>query len=185
MLRIIFLVLSLSCVNFACAENKLVTDCAISDSVITHLDAVPLSKIMSEKSGVDEDSLENTMTHQVQFDNGDSAEIEQKYCGMYNVRIIYKMKKLNKKHFQQSVQNIDYLIESLKIDYTLKASLVDVIDMTMNQKKLSIDKAFEYGLPSQVVNSKDYIEHTIAFTPVTNLKDFKAELQFYIGIGGE
>jgi hypothetical protein len=184
MLKVVVLYLSMVCVNLACAENEVAVDCVVGDSVVTHLE-VASSKIVSEVSGIDENSQENTMTHQIQFDNGDVVNIVQKYCDMYNVSINYKLKVLNKGSFRKSIESIDSLISILKIDYTLKAPLANVVDMTMNQNQFSIDQKFEYDLPVQAVNSKSYVEHTVSFSPVSDYKDFKAELNYYIGLGGE
>lgn len=185
MLKIIPTLTLLTAFNVACAQDVDVQDCVYATKVIYHLPSADGSAYLSEVRGIDPRSKEQTVTHTIQFSNGDAAILEQKYCSMYNFQLIYKIKKLNKKNFVYCLDNIDKLIRSVQQDYMLKAPLKDVVDMTMNQRGLSINAAFSYDLPAQAANSSEYVEHTISFSPHGSNGPLGAEVEFYFGLGGE
>ena len=185
MLRIIFAVTLLAILNVACAQHASDLKCAYAGKVVYHLPVLDNAKYLREVKGIDPDSQEETVTHTIQFANGDTATLEQKYCSMYNFQLSYEIKKLNKQNFEYCLVNIDKLIRSVQQDYQLKAPLKDVVDMAMNQRSLSIDSAFSYDLPAQVVKSHEYVENTISFTPHKANETAGAKVEFYFGIGGE
>ncbi len=185
MLKNIFIVMMVMTFGVACAQDTDVLSCAYTTKVIYHLPALGGATYLSEVKGTDPDSQEETVTHTIQFSNGDTATLEQKYCSMYNFQLSYKLKKLDKRNFEQSLDNIDKLIRSVKQDYKLKAPLKDVVNMTMNQKNLSINSAFSYDLPAQAVKSSEYVEHNISFTPRKDNEPYDAKVEFYFALGGE
>jgi hypothetical protein len=185
MLKIIPTVILLAIFNVACAQDADGLSCAYAKKVTYHLPTSEIATYLSETKGVDPDSQEETITHTIQYANGDTAILEQKFCSMYNFQLSYKIKKLNRTNFEHSLNNIDKLIRGVQQDYMLKAPLKDVVDMTMNQRGLSINAAFSYDLPAQVAKSSDHVEHTISFAPHENNGAFGAEVEFYFGLGGE
>ncbi|PKM45693.1 MAG: hypothetical protein CVV05_05375 [Gammaproteobacteria bacterium HGW-Gammaproteobacteria-1] len=185
MLKIIPAVILLAVFNVACAQDTAGLNCAYAEKVTYHLPALENATYLSEAKGVDPDSQEETITHTIQYANGDTAILEQKYCSMYNFQLSYKIKKLNRTNFEHSLNNIDKLIRDVQQDYKLKAPLKDVVDMTMNQRGLSIDSAFSYDLPAQAAKSSERVEQTISFAPHGRNGSFDAEIEFYFGLGGE
>ena len=184
MLRIVFSAILLVIANVACGQNNDAQKCAYATKVKYHLPAVDNATYLSEVKGIDRYG-ENTITYSIQFTDGDQATLEQKYCEMYNFEVTYKIKKLNRQNFKHSLDNIEKLIRSVQQDYKLKHALRDIVEMTMNERNLSINSAFKYGLPLQAVNSSEYVEHSISFTPHKDKEAFDAEVIFYFGLGGE
>jgi len=185
MLKIIPTLILLTAFNVASAQDAEGLSCAYAKKVAYHLPTFENATYIGETKGVDPDSQEETITHTIQYANGDTAILEQKFCSMYNFQLSYKIKKLNRTNFEHSLNNIDKLIRGVQQDYMLKAPLKDVVDMTMNQRGLSINAAFSYDLPAQVAKSSDHVEHTISFAPHENNGAFGAEVEFYFGLGGE
>jgi hypothetical protein len=183
--RIIFMAMLFATSIAVYAEKQIALNCDYSSSVIAHLSALDNASTISEVTGIDPDSHEKTITHSFKFDNGDMATIEQKYCSMYNFQLSYKIKKLNKDNFNQSLINIDNLIHSVQQDYHLKAPLNVIINMTMNQKKLTLNSTFSYDIPPQAVSSTELVENSISFHPLKENDTYNAEIEFYFGLGGE
>ncbi|WP_157209740.1 hypothetical protein [Marinimicrobium agarilyticum] len=120
----------------------------------------------------------------MRLDNGDFVYIEQKYCSMYNLTVVYRLTELNESSFSRGLDVIHRIIESVDQGYHLKSPLKDIVNMTMNQRGLTLNESFEYGLPLQAARSSDNVEHTISFVRLAESNDFPAEIQFYLGIGG-
>lgn len=184
MLRIVFLTVLLTIVNVACGQSNDPHGCIYAAKVKYHLPALDNASYLSEVKGVDRYG-EETITYGIQFADGDQATLEQKFCEMYNFEVSYKIKKLNMKNFKNSLDNIEKLIRSVQQDYKLKHALRDIVEMTMNERNLSISSAFKYGLPLQSVNSSESVEHSISFSPRKDKEPFDAEVIFYFGLGGE
>lgn len=185
MLNVGLLVVLLLPFGAACANQQSdAVICNYSDKVKQHLAAPPNAEVVEQRSGVDKDSGELTMTHIIKFENGDVATIEQKYCSMYNFSVVYKASSMSEKSFNDSLRNIHKLIEGVEQDYHLKAPLEDIVDMTMNQKKLSLQDDFDYGLPSQAATSNSYVEHSIRYKPLADNQAADAEIRFYFALGG-
>lgn len=185
MFRFCFSLIFLMAFNIAFVQSQEILECFYSDRVMWSLNDVHGGKVLSETKDTDQESEEVTYTHAIEFDNQDAASIEQKYCSMYNLSVTYKMKKLDERNFKKALDTIDEIARSVRQDYRLKAPLKSVVDMTMNQNKLSIDSAFDIGLPAQAVNSSEYVEHSIGFRPLAESDAFDAEIEFYFGLGGE
>ncbi len=185
MLRSIFFASLLVLANNACAQKQPELKCDYNSQVITNLPALDNARITSEVKGIDPDSMEKTITHTFKFNNGDIAVVEQKFCLMYNFQIVYKLKSLSQKNFDQGLTNIDKLIKNVHQDYQLKSPLNTIVDMTMNQKKLSLNTAFSYDLPVQAIISGDNVENNFSFRLLNNKELFEAEIEFYFGLGGE
>lgn len=185
MLKIGLIAVFLLYCSTACAhqESDPVT-CPYSEKIKQHVDAPPNAKISERLSGVDKDSHELTRTHVVEFANGDIAKIEEKYCSMYNFSVIYKLSSLSEKSFKNGLQNIHRLINGVDQDYHLKAPLQDIVDMTMNQRKLSLQDSFSYGLPIQAATSESHVEHSISVKRLRGKNTVKAEINFYFALGG-
>jgi hypothetical protein len=184
MFKISILSFLLIAFNFACAQSQESAECFYTNQVVQELSNPNGGKVVAEVKGMDQDSEEITYTHTIEFDNQDTASVEQKYCSMYNMSVIYKLRKLDKENFEKALNSIDEITKSVKQDYQLKAPLMAVVDMTMNQRKLSLDSAFEVGLPAQAVNSGEYVEHGIGFKRLED-DTFDAEIEFYFALGGE
>lgn len=185
MLKITAFAILLAFINSACAQSAPPPSCTYSPKVISHFPPPENGEVLSEIMGVDPDSQEKTITHTFQYTNGDTATIEQKYCSMYNLHISYNIKTLDDNNFDRSLSAIGNIIRDAQQDYQLKAPLQAIVDMTMNQKKLSINAAYEYDLPYQSVKSSENVEHSISFKPLEGDEPFEGNVTFYVGLGGE
>jgi hypothetical protein len=185
MLRTVFTFMLVATLSVACAQDEAALKCDYTSKVVYHLPEIKDATYLSEVKGVDPDSQEETVTHTIQFANEDTATLEQKYCSMYNFQLRYKIKELNQRNFEHCLDAIDKVIRAVKQDYKLKAPLKSVVDMNMNQRGLSLKSPFSFGLPAQAVNSSEYVENTITFTPQKGEGQFDAEVEFYFGLGGE
>ncbi|WP_299597996.1 hypothetical protein [uncultured Microbulbifer sp.] len=172
-------------VNSACAQNNEALDCKYTDRVIEDI-AIPLDgKLVEKRESVDPNSDEPVYTYTILFQNQDSMKVEQKFCDMYNMSVTYRMKHLDRKEFDASLNRIKQIADNAKQDYQLKAPLSAIVDMTMNQRGLSLGAAFDVGLPSQAASSNENVEHSVSFKPLPTSEAYAAELGFYFGIGGE
>ncbi len=185
MLKIGLIAVLLLFCNTACAHQEAdVTPCPYSEAITQHIAAPPNAKVSQHQSGVDIDSHELTKTHIVEFVNGDVATIEQKYCSMYNFSVIYTVSSISEQAFKDGLKNIHRLIDAVEQNYHLKAPLEDIVNMTMNQRKLSLQDSFGFGLPGQAVTSDSHVEHSLSFTRLPGGKTAKAEIHFYFALDG-
>lgn len=170
----------------ACAASNRVDlpNCSYLQNIVDSIAPVDNAEVISEIKSRDADSLEKVSTHSVEFDNGDSARVEQKYCSMYNFSVIYQLKKNTPSSFTIALKNIDQLIPKVNQDYRLKAPLTMIIDRLMNENDYSVDTAFEHALPSMAASSEQYAEHSISFH-LTPKSDYQAVINFQFSIGGK
>ena len=180
---LLFLLILLA--NVASAQINDSAKCFYAGRVVLDLDDPSGGKIIKRVEGVDEDSEEATYTYTIEFDNRDVASAEQKYCSMYNMSVSYRIRKLDKENLGKALDAIYEIAKSVKQDYQLKRPLRVVFDMAMNQNRLSLDSAFDLGLPTQSVSYREYVEHGINFKPLTESNEFDAEVEFYFSLGGE
>lgn len=159
-------------------------ECPYSDQVTHNLEITFSGQLISESKERDKESGEHLVKRELRLDSGDSVYIEQKYCSMYNLTVVYRLTEVNDSSFEKGLGVIHDVITSVDQDYRLKSPLEDVVNMTMNQRGLTLDESFEYGLPLQAARSSDNVEHTISFVRLPESNDFPAEIQFYLGIGG-
>lgn len=184
MLKYFVGVCALILANAIGADEESDIDCPYSDQV-THDLEVPVSgQVVSENKARDKDSNEHLVKRELVLDNGDSVYIEQKYCSMYNLVVVYRLTKLDESSFKRGLGVIHDVVRSVNQDYRLKSPLEDIVNMTMNQQELTLNESFKYGLPLQAVQSSESVGHTIGFELLPESREFAAEIQFYLGIGG-
>ncbi|WP_347330020.1 hypothetical protein [Marinimicrobium locisalis] len=159
-------------------------DCSYSDQVTPGLELPVSGQVISESRERDKDSGEHLVKRELRLESGDSVYIEQKYCTMYNLTVVYRLTEVNDSSFEKGLGVIHSVITSVDQDYQLKSPLEDIVNMTMNQRDLTLDESFEYGLPLQAARSSDNVEHTIGFERLPEGNEFVAEIQFYLGVGG-
>lgn len=185
MKRVNLLFLLLFLANFASAKNDNSTECFYARKVVLDLNDPPDGKIVNSVRGVDEDSGEATYTYIIEFDNRDEASAEQKYCSMYNMSVVYKIRKLDEGNFARALNAIGEIVRSVQQDYLLHGSLKSIVEMTMRENNLSLESEFDIGLPARSAISREYVEHAIRFKPLDRLDAFDAEIEFYFALGGE
>lgn len=174
--------LSLLLSNTANAQTAQAKDCSYPHAVITAIAPIDNASVLSDVEGTDPSSLEHTVTHTIEYKNGDIAVLEQKYCSMYNFEVTYRIKQLTEQSFTAALKNIDQLIPKVKQDYRLVAPLDMIVNREMNEYKLSIESTFTRGLPQMAARSDNSVEHFIRFQPATG--DSQAFLSYYFGLGG-
>lgn len=181
----LYLMLSLLPIN-ACSSQSVQTvqskDCSYPHAVINSIAPIDNASVLPGVKGTDPSSLEHTVTHTIEYKNGDVAVLEQKYCSMYNFEVTYRIKHLTDKSFLAALKNIDQIIPKVEQDYRLVAPLDMVVDREMNEHQLSIESTFTRGLPQMAARSDNSVEHSIRFQPAT--PDNQATLTFYFGLGG-
>ena len=181
----LYLTLSLLPIN-ACSAQPVQTaqakDCSYPHAVITSIDSIDNASVLPEVKGSAPSSLEHTVTHTIEYKNGDIAVLEQKYCSMYNFEVTYRIKQLTKQSFTAALSNIGQLIPKVQQDYRLIAPLDMIVDREMNEHQLSIESAFTRGLPQMAARSDNSVEHFIRFQPATSGNP--TTLTFYFGLGG-
>lgn len=179
----LYLILLLLPIN-ACIAQPIQTDqtndCSYPHAVITVIAPINNASVVSDGKGADPSSLEHTVTHTIEYKNGDIAVLEQKYCSMYNFEVTYRIKQLTEKSFSAALSNIDQLIPKVKQDYRLVAPLDMIVNREMNEHQLSIESAFTRGLPQMAARSDNSVEHFIRFQPATG--DSEATLTFTLGL---
>lgn len=181
--RLLFLLILLA--NFASAQNDDSAECSYAGRVVLDLDDPSGGKIIKRVKGVDEDSGEATYTYIIEFDNRDVASAEQKYCSMYNMSVVYKIRKLDEGNFARALNAIGEIVRSVQQDYLLHGSLKSIVEMTRRENNLSLESEFDIGLPAWSAISSEYVEHAIRFKPLDRLYAFDAEIEFYFALGGE
>lgn len=180
----LYLILSLLPIN-ACSAQPVQTaqvkDCSYPHAVITSIAPIDNASVLPGVKGSDPSSLEHTVTHTIEYKNGDVAVLEQKYCSMYNFEVTYRIKQLTKQSFTAALSNIGQLIPKVQQDYRLIAPLDMIVDREMNEHQLSIESAFTRGIPQMAARSDNTVEHFIRFQPATS--DNQTTLTFYFGLG--
>ncbi|MCW8127924.1 hypothetical protein [Microbulbifer halophilus] len=183
MLKISLLACAFLLSGTACAQESSMA-CPYSDKVEYDLELPVSGRLVSEGRERDEDSGEYIVKREVSLDNGDSVYIEQKYCSMYNLTVVYRLSEVKEFGFAKGLDVIHSIIKGVDQDYSLKSPLGGIVKMTMNQRRLTLSDSFEYGLPLQAARSSENVEHTIGFELLPDSSDFPAEIQFYLGVGG-
>ena len=181
-LHLMLLLLPISACSAQPVQTAQAKDCSYPHAVITLIAPIDNASVLTGVKGSDPSSLEHTITHTIEYKNGDTAVLEQKYCSMYNFGVTYRIKQLTKLSFTAALSNIGQLIPKVKQDYRLIAPLNMIVNREMNEHQLSIESAFTRGLPQMTARSDNSIEHFIRFQPATN--DNQATLTFYFGLGG-
>ena len=170
----------------ACSAQPVQTaqakDCSYPHAVINSIASIDNANVLPRVKGSNPSSLEHTVTHTIEYKNGDVAMLEQKYCSMYNFEVRYRIKQLTKQSFTAALSNIGQLIPKVQQDYRLIAPLDMIVDREMNEHQLSIESAFTRGLPKMAARSDNSVEHFIRFQTATG--DNPTTLTFHFGLGG-
>lgn len=184
MLKTVFVTCVFVLSSAACAQEEGDIDCLYSDQV-THDLEVPVSgQVVSESKERDENSGEHLVKRELVLDNGDSVFIEQKYCSMYNLTVVYRLTETDELRFDRGLSVIHDVVKSVEQDYRLKSPLEDIVNMTMNQRGLTLNESFEYGLSLQAAQSSKKVEHMIGFERLPKGNGFSADIYFYVGLDG-
>ncbi len=161
------------------------SDCNISIASINTLSNIEGAVVSEPAHIIDPDSGEHVLMQTIDYQNGDIATIKQSFCYLYNFEAEYSLKSISKESFDLALNRIDGVVQNIQQDYTLKAALVDVAELTMNLNGFNINASFETGLPIQSVISSHYVEHGLVYkTAVENLSA-STKIGLYFSLGGE
>ncbi len=161
------------------------SDCDISLASINTLDSIEGAVVSEPAHIIDPDSGEHVLMQTIDYQNGDIATIKQSFCYLYNFEAEYSLKSISKEGFDLALNRIDGVVQNIQQDYTLKAALVDVAELTMNLNGFNINASFETGLPIQSVISSHYVEHGLVYKTAIENSTASSTISLYFSLGGE
>lgn len=161
------------------------SDCDISIASINTLNNIEGAVVSEPAHIIDSDSGEHVLTQTIDYQNGDIATIKQSFCYLYNFEAEYSLKSISKESFDLALNRIGNVVQNIQQDYTLKAALVDVAELTMNLNGFNINASFETGLPIQSVISSHYVEHGLVYKTAVENSTASTKIGLYFSLGGE